>query len=151
MSVSDRAFPLACGVTLAALAGLAALALVLWVSTPSPARTLYPGQYAQVDPAQRQWFQSQEVPAGAAKGSSCCSEADGATAEEEIRGDHYWVRFTYKRWNSTTKMYDDADADWMQVPDDAILPTNHNGSPIVWWWIVGGDLKIRCYARGSGI
>lgn len=148
--IDDRALGLTFVIVAMAFVGLFTLAL--WLAAPGHSRELYPGQYAQVDPAQRKWFQDQLVPGGPAKGSSCCNEADGATAEEEIRGDHYWVRFTYKKWDSATSTYEDADSDWMEVPDEVILDTNHNGAPIVWWWMAGGNkLLIRCYARGSGI
>lgn len=41
------------------------------------------------------------------------------------------VRFTYRQWDSATTNYVDVLSDWMQVPDEAILPTNHNGAPII--------------------
>ena len=101
---------------------------------------------------EKQWFRRQVVPDGAAKGGTCCSEADGTYAEEDIRDGHYWTKFTYKKWNYGISGYVDAQSDWMPVPDEVILSENHHGAPVVWWWIPNGqDVKIRCYARGAGI
>ncbi len=110
-------------------------------------RELYPGQYAQVDPAERAWFSDQKVPG---THSSCCSQADGVTAEEDIRDGHYWARFVYQQWQNDKHMYLQKDSGWMQVPDAAILDTNHQGAPIVWWYIPADQVMIRCYARGTG-
>lgn len=104
-------------------------------------RELYPGQYAQVDPATREWFRSQRVPGGERVGQSCCSEADGTTAEEDIRGDHYWIRFQARG----------IDSGWMQVPDEVVIhEPNRHGAPVVWWFYNNGKPAIRCYAPGSG-
>lgn len=112
-------------------------------------RELYPGQYAQVDPAVRQWFRQQTVPGGPHKGFSCCSEADGTYAEEDIRADpdgssHYWVRFeAYGR-----------PVDWMKVPDEAVITEpNRHGRAVVWFAAPndGGLPVIRCFIPGAGI
>jgi hypothetical protein len=110
-------------------------------------------QWAQANglsDTEKQWFSDQLVPGGAAKGASCCNEADGTYAEEEIRGGRYWTNFQYKKWDASASKYVDASSSWMEVPPETVLPTNHHGAPVVWWWIVGGKLAIRCYAPGSG-
>jgi hypothetical protein len=99
---------------------------------------------------EKQWFRDQLVPGGAARGASCCSDADGTYAEEEIRNGRYWTRFQYKKWDATISNYVDVSSDWMEVPPEVVLSTNHHGAPVVWWWIPGGKLVIRCYAPGSG-
>lgn len=114
-------------------------------------RTLYPGQWAQVDPAERQWFREQAVPAGPQKGMSCCTEADGTYAEEDIRGNAYWARFEYRTWNSAIGNYAPAQSEWMRVPDDAVIHSpNRHGAPVVWWYTSENMVKIRCYSPGAG-
>jgi hypothetical protein len=135
-----------------------AVAFLMFVAGSSGlARELYPGQYAQMDPTVRQWFRSQRVPGGARKGGSCCSEADGVYAEEDIRADadgtsHYWVRF-----EARSRV-----VDWMKVPDEVVIhDPNRNGAPVVWWGAneyyndgvppAGAHIIIFCYAPGAGI
>jgi len=138
------------GIVAAALFGLALLAFALFLAEPAPARTLYPGQWAQVDPEIRRWFNNQIVPAGPAKGASCCSEADGVYAEEDLRNGHYWTRFQWKKWDSDSTQYAPADSEWMEVPDDTVIhDPNRHGAPVVWWWVVGNKLTIRCFAPGA--
>lgn len=97
--------------------------------------------------ADRDWFRSQRVPG---KGYSCCSEADGAQAQEDIRGEHYRVRFTARRYADGS--FEDEDSGWVDVPDDAVIrEPNRHGVPVVWYHWVGLVLKIRCYAPGAGL
>lgn len=119
----------------------------------SLARTLYPGQWAQVDPAERQWFRSQKSPKS---GISCCSEADGTYAEEDIRDGHYWVRYAW-HFPLNGAQYE-MHTGWVEVPDDVVIrDANRHGAPVVWWvWETGTTpetavTKIRCYAPGAGI
>jgi hypothetical protein len=116
------------------------IALIVLVASPAIARDN--GQYAQSDPQIRQWFRSQVSPK---TGIQCCSEADGVFAEEDIRDGHYWIRFPQ------------SNGEWMQVPDDVVIKDpNRNGAPVVWWYYSVNresrqrELKIRCYAVGSG-
>ena len=120
MSVNDRALPLACGITLATLAGLAALALVLWISTPSPARTLYPGQWAQVEPEVGEWYKHQTINPAANERmghawSSCCEHGDVfrtqfRTGEGKRGADEWWYL---------------KDGAWKRIPDDVIHWDEH--------------------------
>jgi hypothetical protein len=107
------------------------------------ARELTPGQYAQVDPVVREWFRNQLSPR---TGGNCCSEADGAYAEEDIRAGDYWTRWPL------------SEGRWYQVPDDVVIhDPNRNGAPVVWWYSEinpatgANELKIRCYAPGGGV
>ena len=125
------------------------------VLTPAPShgRELYPGQYAQYPPEIREWFRSQKSPR---TGISCCSEADGTYAEEEIREGHYWTRFTWRF--CFAHECQDLDSGWMDVPDDVVIhDPNRHGAPVVWWTRASGTeaatakVRIRCYVPGSGV
>ena len=105
------------------------------------------GQWAQSDPATREWFRSQRNPTTKVP---CCSEADGTYAEEDIRGDDYWARFTYQRWDMSGKKYASEVSEWMRVPPETVIhDPNRHGSPVVWWYFVDGKPGIRCFAPGG--
>ncbi len=113
--------------------------LTVFLSIPTQARDLE-GKYAQADPALKRWFNDQKIPGS---GASCCSQADGITAEEDIRNGDYWVRFEA---NGVL-------LNWMKVPKEAVLNTpNLRGVPVVWWTITdetsGAATVIRCYSPG---
>lgn len=99
--------------------------------------------HAQMTPEQRDWFGRQIIPKGAPNaGGSCCSQADGQFAEEDIRGDHYWAR-----WPASEGV-------WHQVPSEVvILAPNRNGAAAIWWGgsAYDGTLYIRCFAPGGGL
>lgn len=100
------------------------------------------GRYAEAKPELRQWFRSQVSPA---TGISCCSEADGEFAEEDIRYDDNGVGHYWTRWS--------AHPAWMEVPDSVVIRTpNTWGRPVVWWGKdnISNIYFIRCYAVGSG-
>lgn len=100
------------------------------------------GRWSQLDPAKREWFRNQIVPDGRHKGQICCNEADGVDAQEDIRGEKYWVTFTANG----------KEIPWMEVPDEAVIRgPNKYGTPVVWFWFENGEVKIKCYAPGSGI
>jgi hypothetical protein len=102
----------------------------------APALARDNGQYENVSPEVRQWFQSQKSPL---TGILCCDEADGTFAEEDIRDGHYWVRWVKGQ-------------DWQAVPDQVVIrEPNRHGAPVVWWEPQGLKYKIRCYAPGSGM
>lgn len=125
-----------------------AAAVVIFFAQPAFPREQYPGQYAQLDPAIGKWFRDQKVP-GTSR--SCCSEADGASAEEDIRQGKYWVRFTAKQYNDGAPPIE-IDSGWMQVPDEAVIDNepNLNGGAIVWWgW--QDRLFIRCFVPGAKV
>lgn len=116
------------------------------VASIAHSREQFPGQYAQVDPAIKKWFNEQKIP-GTER--LCCSEADGVYAEEDIRGTHYWARFVAKQYNEGAPPVE-ISSGWMQVPDEAVIhDPNRHGAPVVWWGWQNG-LFIRCYAPGGG-
>lgn len=93
------------------------------------------GQWAQVDPAIRQFYDSLRN----SNGMLCCTGADGYDAQWETRGDEYWVFI---------------EEEWRRVPPKALLDTpNKYGTAKVWFtkrW-VDGKLKfaeISCFLRG---
>lgn len=119
------------------------LILLILLSSVAQARELYPGQYAQVDDATREWFRDQRNPTTKIP---CCSEADGTYVEEDIRDGHYWVRF------------DKTGGEWREVPDDIVIHNpNRNGAPVVWYYYttpLGSterSINFRCYSPGSGL
>jgi hypothetical protein len=124
-----------------------ALAMAMPSQRSAHPRTLYPGQWAGMEPELRDWFRSQKIPHGEKAGSLCCNESDGTFAEEQIINGKYWVRFcttlaTPERPCTLTA--------WMPVPPDAVLDhPNRHGSPVVWYWFEDGIPKIRCYAPGA--
>lgn len=107
------------------------------------------GQWAQSDPAERQWFREQHNPK---TNIPCCSQADGADAQEDIRGEHYWTRYTAS-YQGADGAWRAQDSGWVEVPDDAVIRgPNKHGSPVVWYYLVpNGDLTIRCFMPGSGL
>ena len=128
--------------------------LLLLFPVFSPAHTLYPGQWAQIDPAEREWLNDQHVPGSV---SRCCNEADGIYAEEDIRDGHYWTRFSWFHPDVRGGDNREDHTDWMMVPEEAVIhDANRHGAPVVWWaWVDGfgadAKVKIRCYAPGVGI
>ncbi len=125
-----------------ALIGVVGFWSLLWDA--SQAREQYPGQYKDVTKDVQEWFRSQRNPKS---GAHCCTEADGVYAEEDIRNDRYWVRFDACNLSTgCTK------TGWIPVPPDAVIyDANRNGAPVVWWYIEGGQYRVRCYAPGAGI
>ena len=125
-----------------------------------PAAATWKPEYAQLSDQQRQWFRSQRVPG---RSYSCCSEADGAQAQENIVGGGYRVRFTARRSASTDPtQVTEEDSGWMDVPAEAVIhEPNLHGLPVVWYWwkpersLAGAPssftLTIRCYAPGAGL
>lgn len=96
--------------------------------------------HASLDPNERDWFGEQKIPGGANQGNSCCSQADGEFAEEDIRNNRYWVR-----WPSSHGV-------WYMVPDEAIIrKPNPHGRAAVWWGgqEYNGSLYIRCFIAGA--
>jgi hypothetical protein len=73
------------------------------------------GQFKNVPPAIREWFENMRSP----KGILCCSYADGHRTGYDIRQGQYWVPI---------------DGDWYPVPPEAVIKTeNPVGEAIVWY------------------
>ena len=99
------------------------------------------GQWAQVDPKVRDWFNSQKSRSGV----HCCTVADGTYAEQEERGSSYWTRW---------RMPDGKMTDWIEVPESAVLyrTASPTGSAVVWWGAnPDGTLMVRCYVPASQV
>ena len=115
------------------------LALLL-LTAPALARD--GGRWAQSDPATREWFRSQKVPAGPHAGTSCCSEADGVYAEEDIEDGQYVV--TFEAHGRQVKR--------MRVPEDRVIrEPNRHGRAVVWFWFENAEPRIRCFIPGGGV
>lgn len=114
-----------------------------------PAFAVWRPEYAELySPAEREWFRSQRNPQS---GISCCSEADGTYAEEDLREGAYWTRFEYKRRDGTNLEYP-VRSEWMKVPPEVVIhDANRHGAPTVWWYYLNGQVGIRCYAPGAGL
>jgi hypothetical protein len=122
--------------------------LILLALVSSAANVTWKPEYAQLSNQERQWFKDQKNPKTQVP---CCSEADGAQAQEDISNGHYRVRFVARTFTSAP----DVDSGWMDVPDEAVIQEpNRHGSPVVWYyWKQGSNspllLMIRCYAPGA--
>ncbi|MCC6775614.1 MAG: hypothetical protein IT537_03100 [Hyphomicrobiales bacterium] len=102
------------------------------------------GRYAQTDSKTREWFRSQKIPGGPIKGISCCDIADGVEAQEEIRGDDYWVSY---------KTREGVESGWQKVDRDTQLIKEPNafGHTVVWYYYENAKPRIRCFIPGAGI
>jgi hypothetical protein len=81
------------------------------------------GQFKDVPPAIREWFENMRSP----KGIACCSYADGHRTGYDIRQGQYWVPI---------------DGEWYPVPAEAVIKTeNPVGEAIVWYLPVQGDFR----------
>lgn len=91
------------------------------------------GQYAQVDPAIREWFGGLQ----SKQGGLCCSFADGFSIDDpdwETKGDQYRVRIK---------------GEWIDVPPEAVVTSpNRIGRAIVWPLESRGKTYIRCFMPG---
>jgi hypothetical protein len=126
---------------------LGSILVAIAVTTYGFGRELYPGQYAQVDPELKQWFDQQLIPPGNLNaGIRCCDESDGTHSEEVRIGGHYRTRFQYIVRGEAHE------SGWMDVPDSTVIHggTNPTGGPVVWYWLdnaKGGNpvVNIKCF------
>jgi hypothetical protein len=82
------------------------------------------GQFKDVPPEIREWFENMRSP----KGIACCSYADGHRTGYDIRQGQYWVPI---------------DGDWCPVPPEAVIKTeNPVGEAIVWY--LGSRQTVAC-------
>ena len=122
-------------------------------------REQYPGQYADMDPKLKKWFQDQRVPHdgnGPNADAPCCSVADGTGAQEDIREGHYWVSWTLpegKFWADGRPI-----TPYIQVPDNVVIKNSKSPiGPVVWYALSIGldgkvsEARIRCYVPGAKI
>lgn len=104
---------------------------LLCVSVVAAARDR--GQYANVDPEIKAWFDKL-----ASKRGPCCSDADGSAVSDvdwENNDGHYRVRL---------------DGQWLDVPDEAVITVpNRVGRTMVWPIRYPGEIFIRCFMPGA--
>lgn len=104
------------------------------------------GQYAQVDPELRRWFNGLQDN----KGYGCCSTADGVL----LKTDAYDPEWTCGADKCRVKIM----GQWYDVPDQALLTVPNRMGPAIVWWVYDtlddengtstGAVKIRCFLRG---
>ena len=98
------------------------------------------GQFANVPPEVREWFEHLQSP----KGVPCCSYADGHRTGYDTRQDQYWVPI---------------EGEWYPVPPEAIIKTaNPVGEAIVWYLSLYNDgtrtgpkYRILCFVPSDGV
>ena len=99
------------------------------------------GQFQNVPPEIREWFENMRSP----KGIACCSYADGHRTGYDIRQGQYWVPI---------------DGDWCPVPPEAVIKTeNPVGEAIVWYLWQSPDsglphselYKIICFVPSGDV
>ena len=99
------------------------------------------GQFANVPPEVREWFEHLRSP----NGVPCCSYADGHRTGYDMRQDEYWVPI---------------EGEWYPVPPEAIINTaNPVGEAIVWYRSrydgeginTGEKYSILCFVPSDGV
>ena len=91
------------------------IATLMFCAVSATAAAMDRGQFKDVPPAIREWFENMRSP----KGISCCSYADGHRTGYDIRQGQYWVPI---------------DGEWYPVPPEAVIKTeNPVGEAIVWY------------------
>ena len=100
------------------------------------------GQFQNVPPEIRYWFENMRTP----KGIACCSYADGHRTGYDIRQGQYWVPI---------------EGEWYPVPPEAVIKTeNLVGEAIVWYLHQAGPegnlprsewYKIICFVPSSDV
>lgn len=116
--------------------------LLLLCLITTPALSFDNGQYKNVDPKIRDWFEKQRSP----NGVPCCSVADGHSTtwrKSETEGYEYEVPI---------------EGDWVPVPNEVIIRNANNptGEAIVWFvkqYQNQGTKNwyIRCFVLGDGV
>jgi hypothetical protein len=106
--------------------------ILLLLCLVAPAEAFDNGQYGNVDPKIRSWFEGVRSPHGV----PCCSMSDGHSTIYDIRHDGYWVPI---------------EGEWRQVPPESIVyTTNPTGEAVVWWVRQGvNTYYIRCFVPDS--
>jgi hypothetical protein len=111
--------------------GTAVLLLAWAASHPGHARDR--GQYANINPELKAWFESLKSGKG-----PCCSDADGTAVSDvdwQSSNGHYRVRI---------------EGEWVDVPDEAVITEpNRVGRTMVWPIRGYLGLTIRCFMPGS--
>jgi hypothetical protein len=105
------------------LAGM--ITIIAFMTMPPPAFARWKAEYAQADPAVRNWYETRDLTPAAQKRfafKSCCAHSDVVKTKFKVGGagnDEWW-------WL-------DADGKWRRVPDDVIHWNEHapGGDPVM--------------------
>ena len=113
--------------------------LVFCAVSVTAATAMDRGQFANVPPEVRQWFEHLRSPAG----MLCCSYADGHRTGYDMRQDQYWVPI---------------EGEWYPVPPEAVIKTaNPVGEAVVWYQLdynevsTGPKYRILCFVPSDGV
>jgi hypothetical protein len=99
------------------------------------------GQFANVPPEVREWFEHLRSP----NGMSCCSYADGHRTGYDMRRGQYWVPI---------------EGEWYPIPPEVVIKTaNPVGEAIVWYIWTGNEdplrngpkYRILCFVPSDGV
>ena len=91
------------------------IATLAFCAVSATAAAMDRGQFKNVPPEIREWFENMRSP----KGIMCCSYADGHRTGYDIRQGQYWVPI---------------EGEWYPVPPDVVIKTeNPVGEAIVWY------------------
>jgi hypothetical protein len=116
-------------------------ALMFCAFSAATAAAMDRGQFRNVPPEIREWFENMRSP----KGILCCSYADGHRTGYDIWQGQYWVPI---------------DGDWYPVPPEAVIKTeNPVGEAIVWYLLQSPDsglphselYKIICFVPSGDV
>jgi hypothetical protein len=81
---------------------------------------------------QKTWFKTVRD----SLGNTCCDGADGYPVAYEMRNNRYWVHFR---------------GQWLEVDERAVMrQPNPIGEAVAWFYLVNGDLAVRCFVPGPG-
>ena len=117
------------------------IATLMFCAVSATAPAMDRGQFKNVPPEIREWFENMRSP----KGIMCCSYADGHRTGYDIRQGQYWVPI---------------DGDWYPVPPEAVIKTeNPVGEAIVWYLLQSPDsglphselYKIICFVPSGDV
>ena len=97
------------------------------------------GQFANVPPEVREWFEHLRSP----NGVPCCSYADGHRTGYDMRQGQYWVPI---------------EGEWYPVPPEAVVKTaNPVGEAIVWYQstyaeaLADPKYRVLCFIPSDGV
>src|SRR6516225_5809271 len=97
------------------------IATLVFCAVSATAAAMDRGQFENVPPEIREWFEHMRSP----KGLLCCSYADGHRTGYDIRQGQYWVPI---------------EGEWYPVPPEVVIKTeNPVGEAIVWYLHQGGS------------
>ena len=114
-------------------------ALVFCAVSATAAIAMDRGQFANVPPEVREWFEHLRSP----NGVPCCSYADGHHTGYDMRQGQYWVPI---------------EGEWYPIPPEAVIKTaNPVGEAIVWYVSTYGEnladpkYKVLCFIPSDGV